>query len=240
MTNPNSLARIAGWLYLLVAVLGGFSELYVRSSLTVSGDAAATAQNVAKHAALFRVGFATDLVAFVAFLGAGLALYVILRPVNAGAALVMLVLNAVSVGIQAFNMLNHLGALLVATDPRFTAGLGSEAAQSVVLLLLEFHRHGYLIAQIFFGLYLLPLGYLVYTSGFFPKVIGAVLMLGGGGYLANVVSVYLSPDFASSPGLYFGMLGGVAELVFLLWLIIVGTGHRARVTLIPGRVVQAA
>jgi Domain of unknown function (DUF4386) len=109
MTNPNSLARIAGWLYLLVAVLGGFSELYVRSSLTVPGDAAATAQNVAEHAALFRVGFATDLVAFVAFLGAGLALYVILKPVNAGAALAMLVLNAVSVGIQAFNMLNHRG-----------------------------------------------------------------------------------------------------------------------------------
>jgi Domain of unknown function (DUF4386) len=109
-----------------------------------------------------------------------------------------------------------------------------------VLLLLEFHRHGYLIAQIFFGLYLLPLGYLVYTSSFFPKVIGAVLMVGGGGYLANVVSVYLSPEFAPSPGLYFGMLGGVAELVFLLWLIIIGTGHRARVTVRPGTVGQAA
>jgi hypothetical protein len=235
MTHTRTLARIAGCLYLLVAVLGGFSELYVRSSLTVAGDAATTALNIAEHAMLFRVGFVTDLVAYVAFLGVGLALNVVLRPVNPQLALVMLVLNAVSVAIQALNMLNQLGALLIATDPAFTVGLSPAAAQSLVLLLLELHRHGYLIAQIFFGLYLLPLGYLVYTSGYFPKVLGVGLMLGCAGYLGEVVAIYLSPDLQSNLGLSLGMLGGLSEVAFLLWLLVMGVGHRAPVVLVTAR-----
>lgn len=222
MTSTKTLARIAGLLYLIVAVGGAFSELFVRSSVKVPGDAAATAANIVQHATLFRIGFVTDLVDFTCFLGVGLVLYAILKQVNPEIALAMLVINAVSVAIQALNMLNHVGALLIATDPRFTAGLSSEASHSLVVLLLEMHRQGYLIAQIFFGLYLLPLGYLVYRSGFFPKALGIILMIGCAGYLANVVAVWISPAFQSSVAIYFGMLGGVAELLFLLWLLIIG------------------
>ncbi len=222
MLSNKTLARIAGLFYLIVAVGGGFSELFVRSSVRVPHDAAATAANIVAHSTLFRVGFVTDLVDFACFLGVGLVMYAILRPVNPPIALAMVVINAISVAIQALNMLNHLGALLVATDPRYTAGLSTQASQSLVLFLLEMHRQGYLIAQIFFGLYLLPLGYLVYKSGYFPKVLGAILMIGCGGYLAGIVAVYVSPVFASTPSLYFATLGGVAELIFLLWLLIVG------------------
>lgn len=226
--STKVLARIAGFLYLIVAVCGGFSELYVRSSARVPGDAGATAANILEHATLFRVGFVADLLAITCFLLVGLILYAILAPVNAPIALAMVVINAVSVAIQALNMLNHLAALLLATDPRFANGLGLEAARSLTLLALQMHQQGYFIAQIFFGLFLLPLGYLVYRSGYFPKVLGAMLMVGSGGYLAGVAITYLSPSLESSLAPYLGMIGGLAELCFLLWLIVVGAKGEAR------------
>lgn len=212
MNSARPLSRIAGILYLIVAVGGGFAE-YVRTSVTASGDANATAANVASHAALFEAAFVTDLVDFAAFLGVGLAMYAIFRSISPTIAVAMLVINAVSVAIQALNMLTHAGALL-ATDPR------------QVLFFLELHRQGYLIAQVYFGGYLLPLGYLVYRSGFFPKYLGVILMIGAAGYVAGVIATYLSPSFESAPGLYFGLAGGLAEVLFLLWLLIVGAKPR--------------
>lgn len=225
MLSTKALARIGGVLYLIVAVGGGFSELYARGSLTVPADAAATAANIASHATLFRAGFVADLLDFTCFLGVGLVMYAILKPVNPQVAFAMVTINAVSVAIQALNMLNHVGALLVATDPRFTAGLSADASHSLVLLLLELHRQGYLIAQIFFGGYLLPLAYLVYKSRCFPRAVGVILALAGAGYLADIVAVYVAPDFQSSIALYFGTIGGLAELTFVLWLLIRGANE---------------
>jgi len=216
MTTKN-LARVGGLLYLAVAVAGGFSE-YVRTSNTVPGDAAATAANVANHAALFQVAFAADLFDLPMFLAVGILMYVIFRPVNAPIAMAMLVLNAVSVPIQALNMLNHAGALLVATQPAFAA----VSSPALVLLLLDLHRVGYLVAQIFFGLYMLPLGYLVYRSGYLPRALGAILIAGSAGYVAGVGVSFASAGFDSGIATYLGLAGGVAELSFLLWLLVRG------------------
>jgi len=221
MISRNRLARVAGLLYLVVAVGGGFAE-YVRSSVRVPGDAAATAAGIAQHATLFRAGFAADLVDFTCFLGVGLILYALLKPVNGPIAVSMLAINAVSVAMQALNMLNQLGALLVATDPAYTAGMGSAAANDLSLLLLDLQHQGYVIAQIFFGLFLLPLGYLVLRSGYFPRLLGAALMVGSGGYVGGVAVTFLSPGFESRFALYLALFGGLCELAFLLWLLIRG------------------
>ena len=227
MTIPtNLLARSAGVSYLILAVTGGFSELYVRSSVRVPGDAAATVANIAQNAILFRIGFGADLVAFVAFLTVGLLMYFILKPVDERIALTMLMLNVVSIPIQSLNMLNQLRALLVATDRAYTAGLTAETNHALVLLLVDLQRHGYLIAQIFFGLYLLPLGYLVYRSGFFPRVLGVLLMIGCFSLLAEVLAIYLSPGFESSLASYLAIPSGLGELLFILWLLIMGAGRR--------------
>lgn len=212
--QTRTLSRVAGLLYLVVGIGGAFSE-YVRSSVTVSGDAAATAARIVDHVTLFRTGIATDLIDFVSFLAVGLILYALLKPVSPGWAMAMLVINAVSVAMQALNMVNQVGALLVATDPAYGSGTSA-------LLFLELHRQGYLIAQIFFGGYLLPLGYLVYRSAMFPKVLGAVLMIGSGGYVLGIAATYLSSTLESSVALYFGLVGGLAEVVFLLWLLAAG------------------
>lgn len=220
MTTRN-LARVGGLLYLADAIAGGFAE-YVRSSNTVSGDAAATAANVAGHSTLFRLAFAADLADLPLFLGVGIVLFVIFRPVNPPVAMAMLALNAISIPMQGMNMLNQAGAMLAASDPN-TAGQ--------VLFFLELHRVGYLIAQIFFGSYLLPLGYLVYRSGLMPKVIGWVLMTGATGYIGGVIFAVASPGFQSSVATPLGIVGGLAELTFLLWLLIRGVGARKQMAL---------
>lgn len=214
--STQSLARIGGLLYLGVAVAGGFSE-YVRTSNTVSGDAAATAANVAAHATLFRIAFVADLSDFTLFLGVGLILFTILRSVSPPMAVAMLVINAVSVAIQALNMQNHAGALLAAGDPH-------GAAQ--VLVFLNLHRIGYLIAQIFFGLYLLPLAYLVYRSGYFPKAIGVIVLAACAGYVGGVAVSFAATGFESSLATVFGLIGGLGELTFVLWLLIRGVETR--------------
>lgn len=221
MTTKN-LARMAGVFYLILAVAGGFSELYVRSVVTVSGDAAATADNVVAHSTLMRFGFLADLVNITFFLFVALVMYSILKPVNDKAALAMVMFNAMAVAIMSVNMLNHLGALLIATEPGYTAGLAEESTDALVSLLLDLHGHGYGIAQIFFGLWLLPLGYLVYRSGYFPRALGIMLMIGSGGYLADVVITLLSPRLESSLSLYLAMPSGLAEVLFLTWLLIKG------------------
>jgi hypothetical protein len=165
---------------------------------------------------LFRIGFATDLADLPMFLAVAIVMYVIFRPVNAPIAMAMLVLNAVSAPIQGLNMLNQAGAMLLASDP-------SSAAQ--VLFLLDLHRIGYLIAQIFFGLYLLPLGYLVYRSGFMPKILGWVLMVGSAAYVAGVAVAFAGQGFESSLATSFGLIGGFAELIFLSWLLIRGVAE---------------
>jgi hypothetical protein len=224
LPSSNALARVAGFLYLVVAVGGAFAES-VRSSVRVQGDGAATAANIAQHATLYRVSFGADLVDFACFLVVGLLLYVLLKPLNGAMATAMLAINAVSVAMQALNMLNQLGALLVATDPAYSAGMTPAAAQSLVMLLADLQHQGYVIAQIFFGGYLLPLGYLVYRSGFFPRAIGIALMIGGGGYIAGVVANFIVST--SSLAVYPALVGGLAELVFLLWLITIGARPKA-------------
>lgn len=216
------LARVAGALYLIVAVGGGFSELYVRSSVKVAGDATATAENIRASATLFRLGFVTDLVNITCFILLALVLYQLLSSVNRRIASAFVIFNAIAAAIMGANMLNHVGALMVATDPTYASAIGAELADALTLLFLNLHSQGFLIAQIFFGLWLLPLGYLVYTSGYFPRVLGVMLMIGCFGYLAHLVAIYVSPNFESSVSLYLALVAGIAETAFLLWLLVKG------------------
>jgi hypothetical protein len=222
MNSRQTLARIGGLLYLILAVCGGFAES-VRLSVRVPGDAAATAANVAARATLLHFAFVADLTDFTCLLVVGLILYAIFKPVDWRLAMAMLTINAVSVAIQALNMLYHLGALLIATDARYTAGLSQDTSHAQILLLLDLQHQGYVIAQIFFGLWLLPLGLLVYKSGWFPRAVGVLPVIGCGAYLADVVVSYISPTFQSGLSLPLGLVAGLAEISFVLWLLIRGT-----------------
>ena len=213
MISEKGLARIAGSLYLVVAVLGGFAELYVRSGVVVAGDATATADNIRDSATLFRVGFVSDLAQATFFLFTAMALYLLLRHVHELVARAMVVIVAVSVAIICLNLLNQYVALQVAT------GEGSDAMAG---LFADMHAAGYLIAQIFFGLWLLPLGYLVYRSGFFPRAIGVLLAIGCFGYLADTFVQFMAPGIAESVEPFVVAPAAIGELSLVVWLLVKG------------------
>jgi hypothetical protein len=207
-------ARLAGLLYLVVAVCGGFAELLARARVRASDD---VAEALRENAGLMKAAFAADLVAFTAFLLVGIALYALFREVHRTAAITMLTMNAVAVAIQGLNMVNHAGAMLAA----------ERGADDVAVLFLDLHGVGYLIAQIFFGGWLIPLGYLVVRSGAVPRPFGYALVVGGVGYLLGLVVELVAPG-ADGLALALGMLGGVSEIAFLLWLLVTGVSAPVR------------
>jgi hypothetical protein len=237
--SVKRLARLAGLLYLIVAVSGGFAELFVRQSLVVPDNAAATASNIAESAMLFRVGFVADLVNISIFLLLAFALYQLLKPVNQQIAATFVIFNAIAVAIMGANLLNHFAALLVASNPEYAAAFGTESFEALVLFFAELHAQGYLIGGIFFGLWLLPLGYLVYRSGYFPRVLGIMLMIGCFGYLTDTFVSSLFPSVGATLGLIFALVAGIAEISFLLWLLIMGAKVPQRAEQIPTAEVEA-
>ncbi|MFE3453393.1 DUF4386 domain-containing protein [Nonomuraea sp. NPDC059194] len=219
----KSLARTAGVLYLVVGILGGWAQLYVRARVHVPGDAARTTENVVAQATLFRMGFVADLVQATCFLVMGLLLYQILKQVSRPLARAMLVFIAVAMSMICLNLVNHFAALLVATEPAYaTAFGGADGSRAMVLLLLDMHRYGYLLAQMFFGLWMLPAGLLVLRSGLFPKPLGIALIAGCAGYLVDLFAQFLAPDLASRLAPFALAPATVAEVWLLGYLLIVG------------------
>src|SRR2546426_1335957 len=183
-SSPKRLARIAGLLYLVVGVFGGFAVGYVSPMLYVPGDAAATAGKVLANAGLVRIGVIADLLQATVFVFLGMTLYLLLRHVNRNMATAMVILVAIATTIMCLDKVFQFAALRVAGDGAYAAAFGIAGSNALVLLLLDIHNYGFLIAQIFFGLWLAPLGYLAYKSGMFPKALGVVLILATVSYLA--------------------------------------------------------
>lgn len=220
MTEPKRLARIAGALYLLMFVLGGIAHLGVRADIRVPGDAAATALNIAANPTLFRLSLVADIAMATIFVFVGVVLYLLLRHVDRRAAGALVVFVAVGAGMILVNLVFHHAALLVATDPSYNA-LGAQSSDGLVLLLVDMHEAGFTIAGIFFGLWLLPLGYLAYKSGLFPRMLGILLVVAGGAWIVGTLVAFLCPDV---PGLVHTIITAptAAEFWMVAYLVIKG------------------
>ncbi|MEU5941159.1 DUF4386 domain-containing protein [Micromonospora sp. NPDC047548] len=219
MTAPKTLARITGSLYLIVAVFTIFAGL-VNTRIVESGDAASTADNIDTSATLFRIGFVSELVGATVFLLTGMALYLLLKHVNQMAAAAMVTFVAVSVAIQSLNLLNQKAALTIATGRGHTGAFAPAGSDQLTVLFADIQRDGYLIAQTYFGLWLLPLGYLVVRSGYFPKVLGVLLVIGCFGHLVDVFARFLAPAFGVNISPFAMTPAAVAELSFIAWLLV--------------------
>lgn len=202
-----------------MAVCGGFAQI-VREQVYVPGDAATTTSNVIASAELVRFSFAADLVAATAMLAVVLTLYQLLKHVHGQMARAMVTFVIVSSAISCLNMVFQFGALTVATDPIYTEAFTRGGGETAVLLLMNFQHTGYLIAQIFFGSWLLPLGVLAIRSGMFPRALGIVLIAATPAYLLQVALEFLAPDLASSVSpvlvLPVVILAEVSMLIYLL------------------------
>jgi hypothetical protein len=192
--------------------------MVLRQGLIVPGDAAATADSIVASESLFRLTIVMDLVVQVVFVWLVLVLYKLLKPVNRNHALLMLTLFLVSVPIAMINELNHFAALLLSSGADHLTAFTADQAQALVPIFLDLHEHGIMIAYIFWGLWLFPLGCLVFKSGFLPRVLGIYLMISCFGYLIDFATFLFLPDF----GVAVNMFTGWAELVLCLWLLIKG------------------
>ncbi|HJW48067.1 MAG TPA: DUF4386 domain-containing protein [Candidatus Limnocylindria bacterium] len=221
-------ARFAGVLYLIVAIFGGFAHLIVRAQVYVPGDAAATAQSVVTNSGLVRAGVVADLFQATVFLFLGMALYQLLKHVNVGAGRAMVILVAIATTIICLNMVFQFAALLVATNGAYVAAFGAAGASALVLLLLDIQHYGYLIAQIFFGLWLVPLGYLAYRSGMFPRALGVLLIAGGISYVVDMLVLFLFPGFGETISAVVIIPPAVAELWMVAYLLTKGVRAQRR------------
>src|SRR3989441_9224071 len=195
MNSPKRLARIAGVLYLLVGIFGGFAEGFVDPKMYVAGNAAATAGNLLANSGLVRMGVVAHLLDGTFFVFLAMTLYILLQHVHKSVARAMLVLVALAVGIISLNAVFLFEGLRVATDSSYAAAFGTAGSNALVLLLLDTQHYGTLSAQVFFGLWLVPLGYLAHKSVLFPKWLGVVLIVGGVCYLVDLLAAFLVPDF---------------------------------------------
>lgn len=218
MNNPG---RFAGLLYIVASIPGFFALMYVPGKLIVQGNATATANNIARHETLFRLGTAADLMGQAIFVFVILALYDLFKDVNPRQALVMLTLALVAIPIAFLNEVNSLAALAVLRGADFVALLDTAQRDLLARLFLSLRGGGFDIAGIFWGLWLFPLGILVYRSGFLPRFLGVLLMLGTLAYLANSFTSLVLPQYEVAVSRWMNPLQAV-EIVFMLWLVVFG------------------
>ena len=222
MTSLSKNARVAGLLYILSSVVGIVRLLYVPKALIVYGDAAATANNIAAHEPLFRLGIVSYLLAGVLWLFVPLALYRLLKGVNQALAVVMVILGSLmQTPIFVINTVNDAATLEFARGADFLAIFDKPQRDAFVMLFLNLHHQLDLANAIFWGLWLLPFGLLVYRSRFLPRFLGVWLILGCFAWLAFSLTGLLLPvheDKVFTMGQLF-MLG---EVVTMLWLVIIG------------------
>lgn len=223
MESNKKTARIAGLIYLGVVLMGTFSLMYVPSKLFVSGNASLTFQNIVSSEALFRLGILGGLLCYGFFLFLPLVLYKLFKPVNVNYAKLMVLLAVASVPMYFINVQNEFSVLsLIGTSIQFY-GLTTEQIQSQVLLYLEQYDNGMRVIHIFSGLWLFPFGYLVFKSGFLPKFLGILLMLGCFGYLINFIGNTLVSNY-SKMGIasYIQLPASLGEIGTCLWLVVMG------------------
>jgi hypothetical protein len=213
----NKTAKVVGLLYLTLVPLSIFG-MFTSSGLIVPGDAAATARNILASESYFRLSIVSALLVQIVNIFVVLGLYALLEPVNKNMALLMVVFILLGVPIAMLNELNRFAVLVLLhsdnTLPEFTAG----QLQSMVPMILNLHQLGISIAGIFWGLWLFPMGYLVLRSGFLPRLLGILLIIGCFGYLVDSFSAFLFPDLGVSVAL-FTFWG---EILLPLWLLIKG------------------
>ena len=188
----------------------------------VVGNAATTASNLLANAGLVRLGVVADLLDPTIFVFLGMTLYLLLKPVNKSMARAMVILVAISTGITCLNAVFEFEGLRIATGAVNLAALGTAGSNALVLLLLDTQHYGLLIAQIFFGLWLVPLGYLAYKSGWFPKALGVLLVVGGVCYLVDLLAAFLVPDFGQKIHAFVVIPSAIAEISMVLYLLVVG------------------
>ncbi|HET9307325.1 MAG TPA: DUF4386 domain-containing protein [Candidatus Sulfotelmatobacter sp.] len=216
--SPRLSARIAGAFYSVTILTRMFVEIFVRNRLVVSDNAAATATNILAHEPLWRLGFATDIIAFASYIALTALLYELFKPVNRSLSLVAAFFGLVASVVQAISSLFHLAPLVLLGGGQYLSVFTVEQLQALALVFLRLRAAAYHnIGLVFFGLYLLLVGILILRSAFLPRILGVLMVLAGLSYLP-----FLSPPLARSLQPYILVFPGVGQISLCLWLLLIG------------------
>jgi uncharacterized protein DUF4386 len=226
MNSKKRTARVAGLLYLLGAATAPFSLIYLPKALMVPGDAAATASKVRASEMLLRLGILSDLVNSIVFIFVVLTLYRLLKEVDQRHAVLMVILWLVSVPISFVNTLNRLVVLILLSGADFLSGFTQRQIDAVAMLFLKLYGEGTGLASIFWGLWLLPFGILVYKSGFIPRIFGVLLIINSFAYPISAVTWLLLPTYGHTVSQLM-LVPETGELWIVLWLLIKGVKDQA-------------
>lgn len=221
-TSPQVYARFGGVLYLFIIVAGIFGELFVRSTLVVSGDPTATANNIIGSQLLWRIGIAGDLLIHVSDLPLMLVFYVLLRPVNKNLTLLALLFNLIQTAVLVANKINLLMPLFLLGDADYLKALEPNQLHALAYLSIKLHGYGFSVGLIFFGFASLLYGHLIYKSGYLPRFLGILMQIAGLAYLTNSFALLIAPTFQDMIFPAVLLPAFIGESSLCLWLIVKG------------------
>jgi hypothetical protein len=216
--NPG---RFAGLLYVAMSIVGFFAMGYVPGKVIVQGNAAATANNILAHETLFRLGIAGEIIGQAGFIFVALALYDLLKGVSRRYASLMVMLIVVSVPIAFVNELNSIAAVFLVRGADFLSVFEEPQRDALAMLFVKLHGQGFVVAEMFWGLWLFPLGLLVYRSRFLPRFLGVWLGLAGIAWVILSLTGILLREYQDRVDKYL-QPAIIGEIVFMLWLLIMG------------------
>jgi len=229
-TGSKSYIKLTGLFYLLIAVTGGFSIGYMPSEIFVSGDSIATTQNIVNNIGLFRLGIAGDIFVLIFEVLLTVMLYRLFKGVNGTITLVATFARFAMSIIMGINLINYLVPLLILSKTSYLNMFEPNKLNSVIQLFMEAHKFGEYIWQLFFGLHLIALGYLIFKSNYFPKFLGVLMMIGSIGYAGDslVRLLIINNDTISFLTTILLVSAVIGELAFTFWLLIKGTNKKVK------------
>jgi hypothetical protein len=225
MLKEQKVARFAGLLYIVLTISGVVSLIYIPGKLIVQDNAAETATRIVRMEALYRFGIVNGILSSILFLLLALALYRLLKEVDRGYGKLMVLLVLLQVPLAFVDALTQIATLLLIQGPRYLSVFHPDQRDAVALLLVHIDQQWTVASELLWGLWLVPLGILVYRSGFLPRVLGIWLLINAGAYVGLSVFGLSTPQYLpamnkiAAPAL-------LGEPVFALWLLIVGRRPR--------------
>lgn len=221
----NRIALLTGVGYLIIFVTGFFSNFFVVESLVVPGDPSTTMENLASNKLLFRAGIYSFIIMVVLDVILAWTLYILLEPVNKRLSLLSGWLRLVNSTIFGIALYNLLSVQHILHDTEYLAILCDGQIQAQVMVLFRTFNDTWLIGLVFFSIHLFVLGFLIFKSGYIPRIIGILLIIAAAGYLIDSSANFLLADYSDYENIFLLIVavpGIIGELSFTLWLLIKG------------------
>ena len=221
MNSTRTTARWAGLFYLFMILTGILSVIYIPGKLIVKEDAAATAMNILNSQGLFTIHIVNQLVSLLLFLSVSLTLYLLLKDVNKRLAALMVILVLIQIPVGIYGVMDQITALDMLRGEQFWSAFDNTQRQALAMSLLDISGKGKSATELFWGLWLFPLGLLVFRSGFLPRFLGIWLMINCFAYVIISLTGLMFPEYSGMVSLL-GMPLLLGEVMFMLWLLVIG------------------